>query len=58
MKDGETYLVNSKKELLGLLNSRKQEIKSFVSDNKLKLSRNNPDSFMAVVGYYNELQKK
>jgi len=58
VKDGETYLVNSKKELLGLLNSRKQEIKSFVSDNKLKLSRNNPDSFMAVVGYYNELQKK
>ncbi len=58
VKDGEAYFVNSRKDLLGLLNSRKQEIKSFINSNDLKISRNSPDSFKAVVEYYNELQKK
>jgi hypothetical protein len=58
MKDGETYSVNSRKELLGLLNSRKQEIKSFINSRDLKVSKNNPDSFRSVIEYYNDLQKK
>ncbi len=58
MKDGETYSVNSRKELLGLLNSRKQEIKSFINSKDLKVSKNNPDSFRSVIEYYNDLQKK
>jgi hypothetical protein len=58
MKDGETYFVNSKKELLGLLNSRKQEIRSFINSKDLKVSKNNPDSFRSVIEYYNDLQKK
>lgn len=58
MKDGETVLVNSKKELLSLLNYRKQELRNFINSNKLKISRGNPDSFRVVVEYYNDLQQK
>jgi len=58
MKDGETHFVNSKKELLNLLNDRKQEIRSFINSNNLKVSRNNPESFRSVVEFYNDLQKK
>jgi hypothetical protein len=58
VKEGETFSVNSRKELLGLLNSRKQEIKSFINSKDLKVSKNNPDSFRSVIEYYNDLQKK
>jgi hypothetical protein len=58
MKYGETHLVNSKKELLNLLVDRKQEIRSFINSNNLKVSRNNPESFRSVVEFYNDLQKK
>jgi hypothetical protein len=57
-KDGITHLVNSKKELLRLLDDRKQQIRSMINSSNLKISRGNPDSFMTVVKYYNELQKK
>jgi hypothetical protein len=57
-KDGETRLVNSKKELLNLLNDRRQEIRSFIKSNNLNVARNNPESFRSVVEFYNNLQKK
>lgn len=57
LKNGEKQFVNSKKELLSLLNDRKQEIRTFINSNKLKVSRKNPESFRAVVEYYNDLKK-
>ena len=57
-KNGEIRLVNSKKELLNLLNDRRQEIRSFIKSNNLNVARNNPESFRSVVEFYNDLQKK
>jgi hypothetical protein len=58
MKDGEAHQVNSRKELLELLNDHKQELRNLIKGRRLKVSRNNPDSFMTVVDYYNMLEKK
>lgn len=58
MKDGTSYPVKSRKNLLALLGDRKQEIKTFIRKGNLKTVRKNPDSFKVVVDYYNMLSQK
>ncbi|MCU0456660.1 MAG: hypothetical protein MUE74_10190 [Bacteroidales bacterium] len=58
MKDGAPYPVNSRRNLLALLDDRKQELKTFIRKENLKTVRKNPNSFRAVVEYYNMLSQK
>ncbi len=53
-KDGILHTVKSKKALLSFLGDRKQEINGFIKENKLKLSKNNPESFVPVIEFYNK----
>jgi hypothetical protein len=57
-KDNRYYLISSKKELLRILKDKEKQLKDFIRNNKLKVTRNIPDSFAPVVKFYNELQKQ
>jgi hypothetical protein len=55
-KNGEIFKVDSKGELLKLLEDQKHQVRSFIRSNKIRISRKNPDSFKPVIEYYDKLQ--
>jgi hypothetical protein len=57
-KNGKYFLINSKKELINLLSENGKQIRSFINGSKINVSKKIPDSFVPVVKYYNDLQKK
>jgi hypothetical protein len=52
-KDNEMYAVFNQKSLLKVFSDRKDEIKEFISGNKI--DSKNPGHLIRVVNYYNEL---
>ena len=52
-KDGIAHPINSRKELIGLLSDKKQQIKNFIKSNKIHLSKKIPESYVPVVEFYN-----
>ncbi len=57
IKDGIDYLITGKQEFFNLMDDYKVQIKSFVKNNRLKVSKKNPDSFVPVVKFYNSLRE-
>jgi hypothetical protein len=57
MKDGNYNLIRGKRDILKLMDDRKQQVKQFIRANKLQVTKNNPDSFVPVVEYYTNLNK-
>lgn len=55
-KNGKIFRVDSKAELLKLLEDQKRMVRSFIRSSKLRISRRNPDSFKPVIEYYDKLQ--
>ena len=55
-KNGQIFRVDSKAELLKLLEDQKRLVRSFIRSSKLRISRRNPDSFKLVIEYYDKLQ--
>jgi hypothetical protein len=55
-KNGEIFKVDSKGQLLKLLEDQKHQVRSFIRSNKIRISRKNPDSFKPVIEYYDKLQ--
>ncbi len=55
-KEGVIILVNSKRDFLNQMKDQKQEIRSFIKNNKLKITKKIPESFQPVVEYYDRLQ--
>jgi hypothetical protein len=55
VKDGIIYQVPGKKELFNLLVDKKQQIRNFIKTNKLKVSKTDPESFVPVLEYYDNL---
>jgi len=55
-KDGRIFRVDSKRELLKLLEDQKRLVRTFIRNSKLRISRRNPDSFKPVIEYYDKLQ--
>jgi hypothetical protein len=55
-KNGQIFRVDSKRELLKLLEDQKRMVHSFIRSSKLRISRRNPDSFRPVIEYYDRLQ--
>jgi hypothetical protein len=54
-KGDKLYQVNSRRSFLNLLADHKQQVKSFMRSGKLKLMKQNPESFVPVVKYYDNL---
>jgi hypothetical protein len=54
-KDGEIIKVDSKGELLKLLEDQKHQVRSFIRSSKLRVSRKYPESFKPVIEYYDKL---
>jgi len=55
-KNGQILRVDSKRELLKLMEDHKREVAGFIRSGKLRISRKNPDSFKPVIEYYDKLQ--
>jgi hypothetical protein len=55
-KNGQIFRVDSKRELLKLLEDQKRMVHSFIRSSKLRISMRNPDSFRPVIEYYDRLQ--
>jgi hypothetical protein len=55
VKEGNAYPVKSKNDIIRLLSDRKQEINDFIRKNRLKITNKDPDSFIPVLKFYNEL---
>ena len=55
-KNGRIFKVDSKGELLKLLEDQKHLVRSFIRSNKIGISRKNPGSFKPVIEYYDKLQ--
>lgn len=57
MKDGISYRISGKKELFRLLNDKKIQIRDFIKQNKVKAKKNNPESFISILEYYDSLHQ-
>ncbi|TFG41004.1 MAG: hypothetical protein E4H43_04935 [Bacteroidia bacterium] len=55
-KNGQIFRVDSKGELLKLFEDQKHQVRSFIRNNKISISRKDPESFMPVIEYYDNLQ--
>jgi hypothetical protein len=55
-KDGKIIFINSKKEFLGKLADHKQEVRSFIKTNRIRISKKDPESFRPVLEYYDKIR--
>ena len=57
MVNGVNYHIGVKKDLFNALPEYKTQIKEFMIKNKLKVSKNAPESFIPVIRYYDSIRK-
>jgi hypothetical protein len=57
VKGGKVNQINSKNDLLKVLYEDKAQIKDFIKKNKLKISKKEPESFIPVIRYYDNLSR-
>ena len=55
LRDNIAYTLSGKRDLLRLLSHRKQELREFIRKNRISLSKSNPDSFVPVLRFYDNL---
>jgi hypothetical protein len=55
LKNGQFYSISSKGSLMKLLNDQKSELRAFIRDNKIKVSKKMPYTFAKVASYYDTL---
>jgi hypothetical protein len=55
-KNRQMFRVDSKRELLKLMEDQKRSVTGFIRSGKLRISRKSPDSFKPVIEYYDKLQ--
>jgi hypothetical protein len=56
-KDGEPVQISGKREMFKLLADKKTELRSFIKQNKLSVSKSEPQSFIPVLEYYDKLRQ-
>ncbi|TAL66172.1 MAG: hypothetical protein EPN88_08900 [Bacteroidetes bacterium] len=56
-KDYILYLINGKNDLIKVLIDEKELIKNFIRKNKITISKEEPESFIAVIRYYDTIRK-
>jgi len=57
LKEGAYYQVSSKNDLLAVLKEKKKELNAFIKKNKLDTRNKKDESFVALVTYYEQLNK-
>ena len=56
-KDDQIIQLSGKGELLKILSDRKAELKSYIKQNKLRVTKKDPRSFIHVLEYYDKLRQ-
>ena len=56
-QNSQFYTVNSKGELLDILNNRKKELNQFIKKNKLNFRKDKENSLIKTIAYYNEISQ-
>jgi hypothetical protein len=56
MKDGAYLRISGKNDLLNVLSDKSLQIKNFIRENKIKISKNDPYSFIPVIKFYDSLK--
>lgn len=56
LQNGLAYLVNSKRDFFSILKEEKVQIRAFMKENRLHLSRKKPESFIPVLKYYDRIR--
>lgn len=56
MKDGTIQQVGSRNDLLKLLQDKKLQVRNFIRENKIKVSKLNPWSFATVLQFYDNIK--
>jgi hypothetical protein len=57
VKDSKDYLITGKRDLFKVLEEDKEQIKDFIKKNKLLVSKNEPESFIPLIRYYDQISK-
>jgi hypothetical protein len=57
LKGGIIHQINSKSDLLKILNKDKTRIRDFIKKNKLTVSKKMPESFIPVIRYYDSISQ-
>jgi hypothetical protein len=57
MKDNSTYLISNKKDLLKPMSEFKDPISNFIKKNRLSFSKQDPESFIPVIRYFDTIRK-
>jgi len=57
VNDGEIFTVTGKMDLLRIMDDKKSLIKDYIKKSRLKMSKNNPESFTPLVRFYDGLVK-
>jgi hypothetical protein len=55
LKDGDMNLISGRNDFLRLLSDKKTEVKNFIRQNKIKVSKKDPMSFPIVLAFYDTL---
>lgn len=56
-KDNIVYPITTINDLYEALNAEKMQIKNYIKDNKLKVSKSKPESFLLVIRFYDNLSQ-
>jgi hypothetical protein len=56
MKDGQYYRISGKREFFNLLSDKKLQIKDFIKQEKIKVKKKKPESYISVLKFYDSLR--
>lgn len=56
LKDGNFYHISGKKDLLKALSDREEQLHNFIRGNKIRIRKKNPESFIPVIEFYDNLK--
>jgi hypothetical protein len=57
VKDSKEYLITGKKDIVKVLDDDKEQVTEFIKKNNLSVSKNEPESFIPVIRYYDQISK-
>ncbi len=55
LKNGVVYPVKNRRDLLKVMDDRKLQVRAYIRKNGLKISKQDPDTFVPVIKYYDGL---
>jgi hypothetical protein len=58
LKDGVYHKIAKRNEVLKLFEDRKQAVRSYLAENKIRVSKSNPSSFALAAAYYDSLNSQ